>query len=65
MSLSTNEHPFYRPLWRRVLIVLSTVIWAGFEVFVAKSGLFMVLSVAIMAYAIWAFLIVYKPVEKS
>jgi hypothetical protein len=65
MSLSVNEHPFYRPLWRRILIVLSTVIWAGFEVLVTQSGLFMVLALAIMVYAIWAFLIAYKPAEES
>lgn len=65
MSLSTNEHPFYRPLWRRILIVFTTVIWAGFEVLVTQSGLFMVLAVAVMVYAIWTFLLVYKPVDKS
>jgi hypothetical protein len=64
MPQSVNDHPFYRPLWRRMLIVLATVIWAGFEVLVTQSGMFTVLSVAIMAYAIWAFLIVYKPAEK-
>ena len=65
MSLGVNEHPFYRPLWRRILIVLTTVIWAGFEVMVTQSGLFIVLAVAVMIYAFWTFLITYKPVEKN
>lgn len=33
MKLIETEHPFYKPLWRRVLIVAFCLGWAGFEYF--------------------------------
>ena len=28
---SDSNHPFFKPLWRRVLIVGSCLVWSGFE----------------------------------
>jgi hypothetical protein len=60
MAFGVHDHPFYRPLWRRVAIVAVTLIWAGFEIFVAGDGFWTVLALAMALYAVWAFLLNYK-----
>jgi hypothetical protein len=55
----SNDHPFYKPLWRRIVIVIVTALWAGFEVFYSGSGVWMVIASAIFIYAVWMFLIAY------
>lgn len=57
MSNGIHNHPFYRPLWRRVALVATTVLWAGFEVFYTRDGFWTVLAIAVMAYCIWTFLL--------
>ena len=59
-SFGQPDHPFYRPLWRRILIVITTVLWVGFEFFFSHSGLWTVLALAICIYSIWTFLITYR-----
>jgi hypothetical protein len=63
MDLGKHDHPFYRPLWRRIAIVLVTGAAAALEVFYTRDGFWSVIFVAIFAYCIWAFLISYKPSE--
>jgi hypothetical protein len=60
VAFGNHDHPFYKPLWRRVLIAVLTALWAGFEVFFAKSGFWSVLSVAISVYCVWFFLLNWK-----
>jgi hypothetical protein len=50
MKLLDTDHPFFRPLWIRVAIVLFTAAWTAFEVWSGSLfwaglvGLFTVLS---------------------
>ncbi len=60
MAFGIHDHPFYKPKWRRALLVASTALWAGFETFVAQDGFWMVLSVAVFAYSLWIFLLNWK-----
>jgi hypothetical protein len=60
VAFGIHEHPFYKQKWRRVLIVVSTALWAGFEVLYAKDGFWSVLSLAVFAYSAWAFLLNWK-----
>jgi hypothetical protein len=63
MNLGVHDHPFYKPLWRRVMIVLVTALWAGLEAFVLRDGMWTVVAGAFFAFSVWAFLISY-PKEK-
>jgi hypothetical protein len=59
MFKDIHTHPFYRPLWRRVVIVASALVWAGFEVMHGASGLWMVLALGVFAFCAWTMLITY------
>ena len=66
--VSDLNHPFYRPLWRRVLLVGVTGLWASYENFVVKDPMWMVLTAGVFVYAAWVFLIKWvdpedKPAE--
>ena len=66
--VSDLNHPFYRPLWRRVALVAVTGAWACYENFVVKDPMWMVLTAGIFVYAAWVFLIKWvdpedKPAE--
>jgi hypothetical protein len=63
MNLGVRDHPFYKPLWRRVMIVVVTAVWAGVEAFVLHDGFWTVLAGGFLAYSVWAFLITF-PKEK-
>jgi hypothetical protein len=61
MSLGVHDHPMYRPLWVRLALVAVTIGWVAFELTYGGSGLWTILSIATCAYAVWTFLITYKP----
>jgi len=58
------DHPFYRPLWIRLLIVLFCAVWTVVE-FVGEQTLWGMIFLAITAYASAALLIFYRPSEKG
>ncbi len=49
------DHPFFIPLWRRVLIVAACLGWAAFEFIGTGSPLWGMLFGAIGVYAGWHF----------
>jgi hypothetical protein len=63
--IGDTGHPFYRPLGRRIAIVVATAIWAAIETFYAGSALWSVIALATFLYSAWAFLITYKPPSES
>lgn len=54
------DHPFYRPLWRRIAIVVVAAVWTGLEVLRGGEPTWMIISGFIFLYAAWAFLIGWK-----
>lgn len=58
------EHPFFRPLWRRVAVVAVCVIWAGIE-FASGTPFWGVIALGFAAYAVWQFFYLYKPVTEK
>ncbi|MCV0395091.1 MAG: DUF3329 domain-containing protein [Rhizobiaceae bacterium] len=58
MSSRDKEHPFFRPLWRRVAIVAFCAAWAVWEVY-NREMFWAVIVAAIAGYAAWTFLINY------
>ena len=57
MFKDENKHPFYKPLWRRIAIVVAVAAWLGFEIYQGTSGLWMAISAGMLAYAVYAFFI--------
>ena len=54
------DHPFFIPLWRRVLIVVACLGWALLEL-VAASPFWGMLFAAIGLYAGWHFFFNFNP----
>lgn len=55
-----NEHPFFRPLWRRLLIIAVCIGWAIFE-FAMGAQTWGFIALAFTGYGVWQFLLNYKP----
>ncbi len=60
MAFGVHDHPFYKPLGRRIAIVVVTGAWAAFESLWAQDGFWTVLAGAVFVYSVWAFLINWK-----
>ncbi len=58
---SETDHPFYRPLWRRVLLVAFVALWFAYELLVSGDRMWQVFAGGMLAYAAWFFLIRYRP----
>lgn len=59
-----RDHPFFRPLWRRVALVAFCAAWSAFE-FYTGAAFWGVLAGGMAAYGAWMFLIAYpKPEEQ-
>ncbi|WP_394888764.1 DUF3329 domain-containing protein [Mesorhizobium sp. AaZ16] len=58
--MAGEDHPFLRPLWRRVALVAFCVAWAIFEIFYGQSFWAMI-AIGMAGYGAWIFLIAYKP----
>ena len=54
-----NRHPFFRPLWRRLLVVALAFGWTAVEV-AAGSTTWAMLFGAMGAYAAWQFFVAWK-----
>lgn len=61
---SDSNHPFLRPLWRRVLLIAVVLGWAVFEWWHGET-FFAVTALAFAAYGIWVFFVKYDPGEAS
>ena len=58
--MKNADHPFFRPLWRRIALVAGCLAWAGFE-FYNGSRNWGLIALAFAAYGAWEYLWVYKP----
>jgi hypothetical protein len=55
VNILEQHHPFYRPLWRRIAIVVAIGLWLGFEVVYSRDLFWMIIAGCILAYGIWTF----------
>ncbi|MCA1490758.1 hypothetical protein [Sinorhizobium alkalisoli] len=56
------DHPFYRPLWIRLLIVGLCAVWTGVE-FYGGQMMWATIFLVVTAYAGSALLVFYRPKE--
>lgn len=59
-----NQHPFFRPLWRRIAVVTVCVVWSAVE-FAVGTPFWGTLLAGMAIYAVWTFLISYKPEDEA
>lgn len=57
-----SNHPFFRPLWRRVAVVAFCVAWAIFE-FVTGTPFWGIIALGFAGYGVWQFFIIYDTSE--
>lgn len=62
--IKDNQHPFFRPLWRRVAVVAVCVIWSAVE-FVAGTPFWGTLLAGMAIYGAWTFLVTYKQEDET
>lgn len=55
---SDREHPFFRPRWRRIAIVVVCAVWAAVE-WASGQPFWGMVALAVTGYAVWTFLIAY------
>lgn len=60
MQLIDPQHPFYRPLWIRLLIVGFTTAWAIFE-FMNGDAFWGTIVGGVAAYSTYMLLLTFKP----
>lgn len=53
---SDSNHPFFRPLWRRVAILVVVLAWSLFEWWNGET-IWGLMTLAIAAYGFWVFFI--------
>lgn len=58
MAIKNQDHPFFRPLWRRIAIVVVTAVWCFVEWYHGQAT-WVFISGAICIYAIRTFLMTY------
>lgn len=60
MALFSQDasHPFFRPLWRRLVTLAVCAGWLAFEAFLGDPT-FAVIAAGLLAYGIWVLLIAY------
>jgi hypothetical protein len=54
-----QKHPFYKPLWRRVAMVVTIALWLAFELYQQSSGLWIALAGGMLVYAVYTFFITW------
>ncbi len=61
--MKDQQHPFLRPVYRRVILVAICFAWAGVELYMG-SQTWALISAAIGVYGIWIFFVTYKPLDE-
>lgn len=64
MALIDPAHPFFRPLWRRVAVVIACLGWALFEIMTGSPGWAMLFGGAGL-YAAYVLLITTPPEDSE
>ena len=52
-------HPFYKPLWRRVVITAVVLFWFVFELITGGIGIWSFMSFAMLVYAVYLFFLTW------
>ena len=64
-AMQQNDTNFFRPMWRRVAVVVFLTGWLAWEAFYTREQMWMLIVGAVLAYAIWSFFITFDRPSKS
>jgi len=56
-------HPFYKPLWRRVVITAVVLFWFVFELITGGIGIWSFMAFAMLVYAVYLFFLTWPKDE--
>ena len=59
-----NGGDFFRPFWRRLIIIIVAAAWAAFEWWM-NEPLWAMMATGVTAWGIWSFLLNYEETKKS
>ncbi len=59
-----SNHPWFRPLWRRIAVVAVCFAWAIFE-FATGTPFWGVIALGFAGYGIWQFFLIYDASEAA
>ena len=48
-----TEIEWFRPLWLRIVVTAAIAIWFGYEIFFSHDQLWILVTGAALAYAVW------------
>lgn len=51
--MKDDELKWFRPLWLRALVTGLVAVWFGWELLVSKDQMWMLITGAALAYAVW------------
>jgi hypothetical protein len=51
---------WFKPLWRRVLLIAAIAFWTGFEWFYSRDEWWQWITLAALAYGVWTFIINFE-----
>jgi uncharacterized membrane protein (UPF0136 family) len=60
MKFIDPTHPFYKPLWRRIVLIGVLAGWSALEILVTREPMWMTIAVALLVISTWVFLITWK-----
>jgi len=60
MTPPTHRHPWFAPLYRRLIAVAVCLVWLALEVH-AGEQVWGIIALAVTGYAVWSLLIAYRP----
>lgn len=63
-KLPSNSHPFFDPLWRRIVLVGLIAIWFLTELYI-QSYTWAAMVGFFLAYGVWAYLVDYRPTNEA
>ena len=55
--MNRNDANFFRPMWRRVAVVVFLSLWLGYEVLISKEQMWILIVGGVLAYSVWSFFI--------
>lgn len=62
--MKDHEHPFFRPLWRRLAVTAVCAAWAVFE-FASNSPGWGMVALGFTGYAVWQFFYLYRETDAA
>lgn len=54
------DRDFFRPIWRRIAVVVVLAVWFGIEAAFVQDQLWLFIVGGTLAYAVWSFFLNWK-----